>query len=91
MSINLNIMTWIATGIMSSSAYLCDTLSTKTIDICGVAELTTAMQCLILISGSLGVDESVKVGWPCYGTKDLTIKLLVCHLKMTGSLVYNWK
>ena len=35
---NFNIMTWNATGIMSSCSYLCDTLKANNIDICGIAE-----------------------------------------------------
>ena len=31
-------MTWNATGIMSSSSYLCDALNENCIDICGIAE-----------------------------------------------------
>lgn len=35
---SLNIMTWNATGIMSSSSYLASVLSTETIDFCGISE-----------------------------------------------------
>ena len=35
---NLNVITWNATGIMSSSSYLCNTLNLKSIDICGISE-----------------------------------------------------
>lgn len=36
--LDLNIMTWNATGIMSSASYLCDSLLSKNIDICGLSE-----------------------------------------------------
>ena len=35
---NINIMSWNATGIISSSSYLCDTLLDQNIDICGISE-----------------------------------------------------
>ena len=35
---NLNVLSWNATGIMSSSTYLCDTLVQRNIDICGISE-----------------------------------------------------
>ena len=35
---HLRILTWNATGIMSSSSYLCQALYKKNIDICGIAE-----------------------------------------------------
>lgn len=35
---NLNILCWNATGIMSSSTYLCNILNEKAIDICGISE-----------------------------------------------------
>ena len=35
---NLNVISWNATGIMSSSPYLCNTLNLKSIDICGISE-----------------------------------------------------
>ena len=38
MAVDLKLMTWNATGIMSSSSYLYDVLSCKDIDICGLAE-----------------------------------------------------
>lgn len=38
MNQNLNILCWNATGIMSSSTYLCDVLTRKAIDICGISE-----------------------------------------------------
>ena len=34
----LNVLSWNATGIMSSSTYLCDTLVQRNIDICGISE-----------------------------------------------------
>ena len=38
MADDLKLMTWNATGFMSSLYYLCDVLSGKDIDICGLAE-----------------------------------------------------
>ena len=35
---NLNVISWNATGIMSSSSYLCNTLNLKSIDICGISK-----------------------------------------------------
>ena len=35
---SLNLMSWNATGIMSSSAYLCDCLEKRNIDVCGISE-----------------------------------------------------
>ena len=32
------VISWNATGIMSSSSYLCNTLNLKSIDICGISE-----------------------------------------------------
>ena len=37
-NVNLNIMCWNATGIMSSASYLCNSLNDKHIDICGILE-----------------------------------------------------
>ena len=34
----INIMTWNATGIMSSASYLVNTLNDKAIDVCGISE-----------------------------------------------------
>ena len=36
--INLNIMPWNATGLISSASYLCDALKDKVVDICGISE-----------------------------------------------------
>ena len=35
---NLNIMTWNATGFISSASYLCDALKDNAVDICGISE-----------------------------------------------------
>ena len=34
----MNIMSWNVTGLMSSSSYLCDTLTKNNIDFCGISE-----------------------------------------------------
>lgn len=38
LSTDINIMSWNATGIMSSASYLCNSLKVKQIDICGISE-----------------------------------------------------
>jgi len=35
---NLNIMTWNATGLISSASYLCHALKDNAVDICGISE-----------------------------------------------------
>ena len=37
-SVNLNVLTWNVTGVMSTASYLCDILTDGNIDICGISE-----------------------------------------------------
>ena len=82
---NLNVLSWNATGIMSSSTYLCDTLVQRNIDICGISEhwlyekdlhfltkwiaIIEVMPSLMLLLTFREEEGSVKEGLPFCGTK----------------------
>lgn len=74
-NIDLKIMTWNATGVMSSASYLCDTLLNYNIDICGLSEhwlyehnlfflnsLTSEYRCHAISDYSLALPSNRKIG-----------------------------
>ena len=67
MTVDLKLMTWNATGIMSSSSYLCDVLSGKDIDICGLAEHWLYENDLIFL-------DQINSSYKCHAVSDFDLK-----------------
>lgn len=67
MTVDLKLMTWNATGIMSSSSYLCDVLSDKDIDICGLAEHWLYEKDLIFL-------DQLNSSYKCHAVSDFDLK-----------------
>ena len=67
-NVNLNIMCWNATGIMSSASYLCNSLNDKHIDICGISEHW-------LYEKNLNFLEQIDTNYKSHAVSDAALRL----------------
>ena len=80
----LKIMTWNATGIMSSCSYLIDILNDKNIDICGISEHW-------LREIDLHFLDNLDSNFKCYSTCDFDLRVPnICTVRKGGvAIMWN--
>ncbi len=84
MSVDLNILTWNASGLMSSSSYLCDVLEKYNVDICGIAEHW-------LRSTDLHFFDEFDSNYLSYAVSDRDLCVPgLCHVRK-GGVAIMWK
>ena len=79
-NLNLNFMTWNATGIMSSSSYLSDALHDHSIDFCGISEHWLYLHFL----------DKINNNYISYGTVDKDLLLPVYRKVGKGGVALLW-
>ena len=82
-NLNLNFMTWNATGIMSSSSYLSDALHDHSIDFCGISEHW-------LYHKDLHFLDKINNNYISYGTADKDLLLPVYRKVGKGGVALLW-
>ena len=80
---DIKLLTWNATGIMSSSSYLCDTLSSKNIDIFGLSEHWLYEKDLIFL-------DHINSSYKSHAVSDFDLKLPGCRRVGKGGVALLW-
>ena len=80
---DLNILTWNATGIMSISSYLSDCLSYKSIDICGISEHWLYEKDLIFL-------DQINSNYVCHAVSDFNLEFLEHRRVGKGGVAFLW-
>lgn len=86
---NFKLMSWNATGIMSSSRYLCDTLRKFNIDFCGISEHCLFVNCFKIIEQIESNYKSVQMLNSFYSTFKCTCHVITVQYKCTESMLIN--
>ncbi len=80
----VNLMTWNVSGIMSSSAYLCEVLESKSVDICGLSEHW-------LYEHDLHFFNRLDSGYKSYAIADSDLMLPSRRRVGKGGVAFMWK
>ena len=83
MAVDLKLMTWNATGIIISSSYLCNVLSGKDIDICGLAKHWLYEKDLIFL-------DQVNSSYKCHAVSDSDLEFLGRRRVGKGGVALLW-